>query len=77
MKNKFKSFLHPQILAANIISLMLLIYGCCNGIYSTLLYSFEKGSEGISMPLEDASWACKSLLLKQKFTVISGNVLLQ
>ena len=51
--------LHPQILAANIICLVELIYGACNATPSTLLYSFEKGSEGISMSLEEASWARK------------------
>ena len=39
---------------------MELVYGSCNAIPFTLPYSFETDSGGISISLEDASWARKT-----------------
>ena len=50
-----------QIVAAIIVSLFQLVGASCNAIPSTILYSLERGSEGISMSLEDATLARKLL----------------
>ena len=48
-----------QILAVQIVSLWHLNVGCIVAIPSTILYSLERGSEGLSMSLEDAALARK------------------
>ena len=48
-----------QIVATIMFSLFQLINGSCTAIPSTILYSLERGSEGISMSLEDAALARK------------------
>ena len=68
--------LHPQILAANIVCLAELIYGSCNAIPSTMLYSFERGSEGISMSLEEASWARKHAKVSNLFQICMKLILI-
>ena len=55
-----------QIMAAIIVSLFQLIDGACTAIPSTMLYSLERGSEGMSMSLEVATWARK---LPQKCSI--------
>ena len=48
-----------QILAALIVSLWQLIDGSCASVPSTILYSLERGSEGITMSMENATFARK------------------
>ena len=48
-----------KILAAVLVSLLLLIGGAGSTIGSTLIYSLERGSEGIRMPFDEASLAGK------------------
>ena len=48
-----------QTVAVNIVCLWHLILGACAAIPSTILYSLERGSEGLSMSLEKATLARK------------------
>ena len=48
-----------QIVAVQIVSLWHLNIGSCAAIPSTILYSLERGSEGLSMSLEEATLARK------------------
>ena len=51
--------LSVQIVATLIFSLFQLIIGSCSAIPSTILYSLERGSEGMRLSLEDAALARK------------------
>ena len=46
-------------MAAVLVSLLLLIGGACSTIASTLIYSLERGSEGINLSFDEAALAGK------------------
>ena len=62
-----------KILAALLVSILLLIGGAGSTIGSTLIYSLERGSEGISMPFDEASLAGKSCNLDIFISFLTHN----
>ena len=53
--NLYDSNLHEQVVATFFVTLWHLNDGACVSISSTILYSLERGSEGIMVSLDEAT----------------------
>ena len=54
---KYSFFPLAQLMATILVSLWQLVDGACISILSTVMYSFERGSEGVKVSLDEGTLA--------------------